>query len=92
MCAKVRGIVRVLKARRRANDLKSLGRNSQPIPESPEQQPYLGACCAAIKVGFVKDDQKFLARILLQLVTRPVEDRSLDGAHEHVFEHRIIGY
>ena len=64
LCAEFGRIVRVLKARCCANDLKSLRRNIQPVPEPSEQKTYLRTGCAAIQVRFVKHDQKFLAGLL----------------------------
>ena len=40
---------------------------------------------------FVEDNKERLTRILGKPFARSVKDRPLDGAHEHVFEHRVVG-
>src|SRR5690606_18730649 len=68
--AEIDGVVRVLEARARADDLQALRGDAEPRAQASDQQRHLRALRATIEVGLVDDEEEALLRVLLQPLAR----------------------
>src|SRR6185437_12205741 len=80
----------ILKAGCRTDNLKPLGWDAEALPQAPNKQGHLRTCASAIEVRFIEDKKKGLGWVVLQPLSRCIEDGPLQGAHQHVFQHRIV--
>jgi hypothetical protein len=62
----------------------------QPRDQAPQKQRDLGSARAPVHVRFAEDQQELVGRVRTEPVARLLKDLTLDGSHEHVFQHRIV--
>jgi hypothetical protein len=80
----------ILEARAGADDLKPTLWDTEAFAQAAKKQANLGSNCAAVEVGFIDHEEEALIWMRLKPRPRRVEDWTLEGAHEHVLEHRVV--
>src|SRR5262245_43497727 len=84
-----RRLLALAKAGARQDEAHFLPRNVEAREQTPQQQRDLRSPGAPIHVSFVENDDQFILWVMVEPLTGLGKYVPLNGAHEHVFKHRI---
>jgi hypothetical protein len=90
LCAEGPCSIRIGEARAGADHLESVLRDPEARSETSKEQSNLGPARSAVEMSFIDDQEKAFVGELGEPLARCVKDRTLEGPHEHVLEHRVV--
>ena len=82
---------RIRERRARADDLKLLGSERQPVPQAPDQHGHLGPLRTPVEVSLVQDEDQTFTWVSRVVLLGRLEDASFNRPQKHVLEHRVVG-
>ena len=82
--------IRVGEGGARTDDLQLLQRQSEAVPKATDQHRHLRSLRPSVEMGLVQNKEEALVRVGCVVLRCTAKDIALNGAQQHVFEHRVV--